>query len=89
MGIRTVPVLPLLRRFEYIDRMSGHVLGRALFALLPFCPRVGIWTPSNTWFFDHTRVHIPNDISIFSVIFARLTIVTDRQTDRQTAILRL
>jgi len=29
-----------------------------------------------------TRVHIPNSISIGSAVFARLTIVTDRPTDR-------
>jgi len=31
-----------------------------------------------------TRVHNPNDISIGSAVFAGLTIVTDRQTDRRT-----
>jgi len=38
--------------------------------------------PSNTWFPVPTRVHIPNGISIGSVVFAGLTIVTDRLTDR-------
>jgi len=41
----------------------------------------GIWTPSNTWFPGPTRVHNPNGISIGSAVFARLTIVTDIQTD--------
>jgi len=30
-------------------------------------------TPSNAWFLEPTRVHIPNDISIGSAIFAQLT----------------
>jgi len=34
------------------------------------------------------RVHTPNDISIDSAVFARLTIVINRQTDRQTTLLR-
>jgi len=42
-------------------------------------------SPSNTCFLGPTRVHIPNGISIGSAVFARLTIVTDRQTDRQTS----
>jgi len=41
--------------------------------------------PSNTRFHGPTGVHVPNDMSIGSAVFARLTIVTDRQTDRQTA----
>jgi len=40
----------------------------------------GIWTPSNTWFSDPTRVRI----SVCSAIFAEIVIVTDRQTDRPT-----
>jgi len=47
----------------------------------------GIWTPSNTCFLGPTRVHNPNGISISSAIFAGLTSVTDRQTDRQTTLL--
>jgi len=34
-----------------------------------------------------TRVHNPNGISIDSFVFAGLTSVTDRQTDRQTMLL--
>jgi len=41
--------------------------------------RMWIWTPSNTWFLGPTRVHIPNDITIGSAVFAGLTVVTDRQ----------
>jgi len=36
-----------------------------------------------------TRVHISNGISIDSAAFARLTVVTDRKTERQTTLLRL
>jgi len=39
--------------------------------------------PSNIWFLRLTRVHNPNGISISSAVFALLTIVTDRQTNRQ------
>jgi len=35
-------------------------------------------------FLGPARVHTPNDISIGSAVFAGLTIVTDRQTDRPT-----
>jgi len=44
----------------------------------------GVWTglPSNTWFLGPTRVHNPNGIPIVSAVFAGLTIVTSRQTDR-------
>jgi len=34
-------------------------------------------------------VHIPNDISFGSAVFAGFKIVTDRPTDRQTMVLRL
>jgi len=39
--------------------------------------------PSNTRFHGPIGVHVPNDMSIGSAVFARLTIVTDRQTYRQ------
>jgi len=35
-----------------------------------------------TCFLGPTRVHNPNSLSIGSAVFAGLTIVTDRQTDR-------
>jgi len=38
--------------------------------------------PCNTWFPGPTRVTNPNGISIVSAVFAGLTSVTDRQTDR-------
>ena len=44
--------------------------------------RWGISTPSNTWFLGPTRVHNPNGISIASAVFAGLTIVADRPTNR-------
>jgi len=43
-----------------------------------------IWNPSNTQFLEPTRARNPNGISIGSAVFAGLTIVTDRQTDRPT-----
>jgi len=45
---------------------------------------MGIWTPSNKWFLEHTRSHNPNGISIGSAVFAWLTAVSYRQADRQT-----
>jgi len=39
-------------------------------------------TPSNTCFLGPTRIFNPNGILIGSAVFAALTIVTDRQTDR-------
>ena len=68
--------------------MSQHVLGRHLFALQIAPSRLRIWTPSNTWFLGPIGVHIPNDITIGSAVFAGLTVVTDRLTDRQTTLLR-
>jgi len=53
----------------------------------------GVGLPFNTSFVGPMRLHIPNGISIGSVVFAGITIVTyrptDRQTDRQTTLLRL
>ena len=40
------------------------------------------WIHFNRWFPGLTWVHIPNEISISSAIFAQLTTVTDWQTDR-------
>jgi len=45
---------------------------------------MGTWTPSNTWFLRSTRVLNPNVISVGSAVFAELTTVTDRQTERPT-----
>jgi len=42
----------------------------------------GSGSPSNTRFLEPTRVHNPKGISIGSVDFAGLMIVTDRPTDR-------
>jgi len=59
----------------------------------PFSPKFalshggGIWTPSNTWFPGPTQVLNPNGSSIGAAVFAGLTSVTDRQTDRQTTLL--
>jgi len=51
--------------------------GSAVFARWRQCAAA-----SNMCFLGPTWVHIPNGISIGAVVFARLTIVTDRQTDR-------
>ena len=44
----------------------------------------GILAPPNIWFLGPTRVYNANGISISSAIFARLTIVSNRHTDRET-----
>ena len=36
--------------------------------------------PSNTWFLGHTRVQIPNGISVDSAVFTGLTVVINTQT---------
>jgi len=41
----------------------------------------------NAWFLGPARVLNPSDISSGSSIFARLTTVTDRPTDRRTTLL--
>jgi len=41
---------------------------------------------SNTWFLWPTRVYNPNGISIGSAVFAGRTILTNRQTDRETTL---
>ena len=42
--------------------------------------------PPNVWLLGPTRVHNPSGISIGSAIFAGLTVVSNRQTHRQTMI---
>ena len=44
----------------------------------------GILAPPNIWFLGPTRVYNANGISISSAIFARLTVVSNRHTDRET-----
>jgi len=61
------------------DRKSIYLQWAALPPKLPLA--MGMWTP-NTRFLGPTRVLNPNGISISSGIFAGLTSVTDRQTDR-------
>ena len=46
-------------------------------------------SPSNTRFLEPTKIKITNGITIVSAGFARLMIVTDRLTDRQTTLLHL
>ena len=45
--------------------------------------------PSNTWSLGPSQVLDPDGISIGSAVFAGLTSVIDRQTDRQTTLLGL
>jgi len=53
-----------------------------------FAPSHGVsGPPSNTWFPEPTQVLNPNGSSIGAAVFAGLTSVTDRQTDRQTTLL--
>ena len=52
-------------------------------------PMVGSEPPSNTWSLGPSQVLNPDGITIGSAIFAGLTSVTDRQTDRQTTLLGL
>ena len=47
-------------------------------------PWVSETPPSNTQFLGPTRVLNPNCISIGSTVFARLTTVSDKQTDHAT-----
>ena len=39
--------------------------------------------PSNAWFIGPTEIYSPKSILIGSAVFAGLTIVTDKQTDRR------
>jgi len=55
---------------------------------LPLCIG-GFGPPSNTSFIGPNQVHNPHGISIGSAAFAKHTIMTDRQTDRQTTLHRL
>ena len=50
-------------------------------------PVKGSRPPSNTWFPCATRVLNPNGTWVGSAVFAGLTSVKDRQTDRQTTLL--
>ena len=79
---------PLLNRFSSIGLMTaahrtmpGYVLSRSLYAL-----KIAPSPPSNTWFLRPTRVSVPNGITIGSAAFAGITVVTGRQTDRQTTL---
>jgi len=81
---------------------NGITIGSAVFAQVTAeCPYTlqwaallppqnypwGILTHIYTWFPGLTRVLNPNSILIGSAIFAGLTSVTDRPTDRQTSLL--
>jgi len=56
---------------------------------LPIAPSHGEWgcgPPSNIWFFGPIGAQNPNGTSIGSVVFAGLTTVTDRQTDKPRSV---
>ena len=66
------------------QRVTMLYNGPSLF-LLKIAPSHGGSGPlSNTWFLGPTQVRNPNGMSIGSAVFAELTIVIDRPTDRQT-----
>ena len=79
---------------RHLDRISRIRTGDRRVSLYftmrrPFPPQNcpfpwGSRPPSNTWFLGPTRVQNPNGISIGSAVFAGLTSVRDRQTDRPT-----
>ena len=72
-------VQPFLHRWP--RRVSVYfAMGRPPPQNFPFS--WGIWTPPNTWFLRSTQVLNPNGILIGWAIFAGLTTLTDRQTDR-------
>jgi len=58
----------------------------ACFSLKIAPSHVGIWTSCNTWFIGRTWVRNANG-NFVSAVFAGLTSVTERQTDRQTMLL--
>jgi len=60
--------------------VSGHALGRPIFALKIAHSHVRSGPSSNTCF----RVHMPYGMLIGSAVFAQLTVLTYRLTDRQT-----
>jgi len=71
-------------RFSRFAQLTADTLQWA-----PLSPKIapfhgGSGPPSSTWFLGPTRVLNQNDISISSAVFAGLTSVTHRQTDRQT-----
>jgi len=45
---------------------------------------LGIWNPSTVWFHGPIRVSLPNGISIGSIVFARFTNVSNKQTYKHT-----
>jgi len=68
----------------FAELMAVPILynGPPLFHLKIALTIVESWLPSKSWFLGSMRVHIPNDISIGSAVFAGLVVIkTDRQTD--------
>ena len=76
---------PLLSRSEYINhRTIPACSGPAPFPAKLSLHVSGPGPPSNTRLPGPTQVHIPNDISVGSAVFARLTVIRDRSTDHAT-----
>ena len=63
---------------------NGHVMGQPLSALKIAHSRVGIWTPSNTWFKWAHPSQQPNSITIGSSVQISRSWPTDRPTDHAT-----
>jgi len=80
-GANVHPMLPMLDPPESTPQTAFRSLQPLLLRSRQTVP-IFYWTPYNTWFLQSTRAHNPNGISIGSAVFAEITIVTDRQTDR-------
>jgi len=90
---------PSPQRKRHLDVLSGFCTddSRLSYTLpwdVPFPLKIapchgGSEPPSNTWSLGSIQVLNPNGISIGSAVFAGLTSVTERQTDRQTTLLGL
>ena len=70
--------------FLHSSRHTVHILYNGPPLPIQNCPFAReIWTPSNTWFIELTRVHKPNGISIGSAVFCG-TDDRDRHAARRT-----
>jgi len=64
---------------RHVPACPGHAPFRLKLFPIYLC---GSGPSSKAWFPGPTRVHIPNGTSIGSGVFARITVVTDRPTNR-------
>ena len=84
---RSEPIVQTASRsvqmFSHMSPQSVPILYNGQPLPLQNCPLfMGDMDPTLIYGFSGTRVLNPNDISIGSAVFAGLTSVTDRQTDR-------